>query len=142
MSTQKYGPPISLSMAKQVAAEAEAEAEANDWAVVIAVADSAGHIVVLHKMDHAQFGSIAIAQAKARTVVNFKRPSKMFEDAVESGGRNLRVLSMEGVCPLEGGVLLIHNEEIIGGIGVSGVLPAQDVQVAAAGAGTIAEIRG
>lgn len=137
MTTQEYGPPISLADAKRVVAAAEAEAEANGWAVVIAVADSTGHLVALHRMDHAQFGSITIAQAKARTAVDFKRASKVFEDSVESGGRDMRVLSMEGVCPIEGGIPLMRNDRIAGAIGVSGVRPAQDGQVADAGAGAI-----
>ena len=133
MQPLEYGAPISLSEAKRVVEAAQAEAASNNWAMVIAVCDSGGHLVVLHKMDHAQFGSVTLAQAKARTAVGFKRPSKAFEDAVESGGRDMRVLSMEGVCPLEGGVLLLENDRIIGAIGVSGAHPTQDTQVAMAG---------
>lgn len=139
MPTQKYGPPINLAEAKRVVEAAEAEAAANDWAVVIAVADSGGNIVVLHRMDHAQLGSVDIARAKATTVVRFKRPTKTFEDGFEEGGRQLRALSMEGVCGVEGGIFLIRNEEIIGAIGVSGVVPTQDAQVAAAGAAVVAD---
>ena len=139
MQARKYGPPLSLAEAKQVVEAAEAEARANDWAVVIAVTDSAGNLVVLHRMDHAQVGSLTIARAKAETTVKFKRPTKAFEDGLETGGRELRALSMEGVCALEGGVLLLRGDEIIGGIGVSGVHPTQDGQIAAAGAGAVAE---
>ena len=139
MHARKYGPPISLAEAKQVVDAAETEARANDWAVVIAVTDSAGNLIVLHRMDHAQVGSLTIARAKAETTVRFKRPTKAFEDGLEAGGRELRALSMEGVCALEGGVLLLRNDEIIGGIGISGVHPTQDGQIAAAGAAAIAE---
>lgn len=82
MQILEYGPPISLADAKRVIEAAEAEASANQWAMVIAVVDSAGHLVALHKMDHAQFGSIAIAQAKAQTAVNFKRSTMVFEEAM------------------------------------------------------------
>lgn len=138
MPTQKYGPPINLADAKRVVEAAAAEAAANELAVVIAVTDSAGNLVVLHRMDHAQVGSVDIARAKAATTVRFKRPTKSFEDGLEEGGRNTRALSMEGVCAVEGGIMLIRNDEIIGGIGVSGVLPTQDAQVAAAGAAVVA----
>ena len=132
-SIQRYGTPISLAAAKEVAARAEAEAAANDWAMVIAIVDSSGHVVLLHKMDHAQYGSVSIAQEKAITALNFKRPSKIFEDAVTAGGLGLRLLATVGLCPLEGGVPITQNGEIIGAIGVSGAQSTQDGQVAAAG---------
>lgn len=134
MQILEYGPPISLAEAKQVVAAAEVEAAANNWAMVIAVVDSTGHLVVLHTMDGAQFGSIAIAQAKAQTAVDFKRPSKVFEDAVAGGGFGVRVLSVPTMCALEGGVPLLNDGKIVGAIGVSGAHSTQDGQVAAAGA--------
>lgn len=134
----EYGPPISLALAKRVAERAETEARANGWAMVLAIADSTGHLVLLHKMEHAQFGSIAIAQGKATTAINFKRPTKAFEDAVVAGGKGLRMLAVDGVIPLEGGVLLMQHGKIIGAIGVSGASSDQDGQVAAA---AIAEIK-
>lgn len=128
----QYGPPISLALAKRVAEKAEAEAAANGWAMVIAIVDSGGHLVLLHKMEHAQFGSVDIAQGKARTAVNFKRPTKVLEDAVAGGGLGLRMLAVDGMLPLEGGVLLMQHDRIIGAIGVSGASSHQDGQVAAA----------
>jgi glc operon protein GlcG len=134
MQLPGYGPPISLSTAKRVVDAAEAEATANDWAMTIAVIDSTGHLVVLHKMDQALFGSIAVAQAKGRTAVDFKRPTKVFDDAVAGGGPGLKLLSTENLCPLEGGIPLLENGMIVGAIGVSGAQSPQDGQVAAAGA--------
>src|SRR5256885_2086236 len=97
----EYGAPICLVAAKQVMAAAEAEAVANRWPMVIAIVDSTGHLVMLHKLDNAQLGSVRIAQAKAETALKFKRATKVFEDALAGGGAGLKVLSMEGVCPLE-----------------------------------------
>jgi len=128
----EYGPPISLALAKRVAERAEAEALANGWALVFAIFDSTGHLVLLHKMDHAQLGSVAIAQGKAATAINFKRPTKAIEEAVVAGGMGLRMLAVDGVFPLEGGVLLMQHGRIIGAIGVSGASSSQDGQVAAA----------
>lgn len=130
----EYGPPISLEQAKGVMAAAEAEARANDWPMVIAIVDSGGHLVMLHSFDHAQHGSVAIAQEKARCAVNFKRPTKAFEDAVAQGGLNLRILAAPGMVPLEGGLPLIAGGRIVGAIGVSGMRSNQDGQVAEAGA--------
>lgn len=133
-SAPTYTTPITLELAKRVVLQAEREAEANGWNMVIAVVDSSGHLVTLHKMDHAQYGSIPIAQAKAMTAVNFKRPTKFFEDAIAAGGLGLRLLSTEGLCPLEGGIPLFSAGAIIGAIGVSGAQSTQDGQVAQAGA--------
>lgn len=139
MQIVEYGPPISLADAKRAIEAAEAEASANQWAMVIAVVDSTGHLVALHKMDHAQFGSIAIAQAKAQTAVNFKRPSKVFEEAVAEGGLGLRLLATQGLCPLEGGIPLFRGGKLIGAIGASGAQSTQDGQVAMAGARVVNE---
>lgn len=133
MQVARYGPPISLADAKRVIEAAETEAAANDWTMVIAVFDSTGHLVALHKMDHAQYGSVTIAQAKAGTAVDFKRPSKVFEDGVTAGGIGLRMLSRPEVCPMEGGVPLLRNGELVGAVGVSGAKPNEDAQVAMAG---------
>ena len=130
----EYGAPISLERAKAVMAAAEAEARANAWPMVIAIVDSGGHLVVLHSLDHAQHGSVVIAEEKARCAVNFKRPTKMFEDAVAEGGLNLRILAAPGMMPLEGGLPLIADGRIVGAIGVSGMRSTQDGQVAEAGA--------
>jgi uncharacterized protein GlcG (DUF336 family) len=138
--TMEYGLPISLAAAKQVVAAAEAKAAEHVWAMVIVVVDSTGHLVVLHKMDDAQYGSVTIAQRKATTAVNFKRPTKVFEDAVAAGGLGLRLLSSPEICPLEGGLPLISEGKIIGAIGVSGAQADQDGQVAAAGASALSSM--
>lgn len=135
--TQEYGTPISLADAKQVASSAELEATAHGWAVVVAIVGSSGHLVLLRKMDQAQYGSIDVAQAKANTALNFKRPSKTFEDALARGGLHLRLLATDGICPLEGGLPLIQNGRIVGAIGVSGAQSNEDGQVAMVGASAI-----
>ncbi|MER3482912.1 MAG: hypothetical protein C4332_06915 [Meiothermus sp.] len=132
MSTP-YGPPISLEHAKKAAAAAEAEALKNDWPVVIAIVDSGGNLVLLHRLDNTQIGSVEVAQAKARTANNFRRPSKDFEEMVAGGGAGLRTLAMPGAAPLEGGLPIVLDGKIVGAIGVSGVRSFQDAQVAQAG---------
>ena len=74
-----------------------------------------------------------ISEAKARTALEFRRPTKALEDAVAGGGLGLRVLSF-GASLAEGGVPIIVGGKIIGAIGVSGVASDQDAQVAMAGA--------
>jgi uncharacterized protein GlcG (DUF336 family) len=101
-----YGPPISLQTAKKVMEAAEAEANRNNWPEVIAIVGSDGHLVMLHSIDDAPHGSGLIAQQKAQTAVNFKRPTKQFEDALQVGGLNLRLLGVTNVTPIDGGSAL------------------------------------
>jgi glc operon protein GlcG len=136
-ATPSYGSPISLEQAKKVIAAAEAEAQKNNWPVVITVVDSGGFMVAMHRLDNTQLGSIAVAEEKARTSILFRRPSKAFEDAIASGGIGLRVLGLRGATPYDGGVPIFVDGKIIGAIGVSGVLPPQDGQIANAGASAL-----
>jgi uncharacterized protein GlcG (DUF336 family) len=132
--TIPYGEPIALEAAKKVMAAAEAEATKNKWGMPIAILDSTGHLVMLHRMENTQYGSIAVAEDKARTALDFRRPTKVFEDLVAQGGIGLRTLALRGATPLEGGLPIIVGGKIIGAIGVSGATAVQDGQVAKAGA--------
>jgi uncharacterized protein GlcG (DUF336 family) len=129
-----YGAPIGLDAAKRAMAAAEEEATKNNWNVAIAIVDSGGHLVMLHRLEGTQIASIRIAEGKARTALEFRRPSKALEDGIAAGGAGLRILGVEGVTPLEGGVPIQAGGRIIGAVGVSGVLSSQDAQVARAGA--------
>jgi glc operon protein GlcG len=128
-----YGPPITLEQARQVMAGAEAEARKNGWDVVIAILDSGGNLVMLHRLDGAQFGSIEVAREKAHSAVAFRRSTKVFQDLVGQGGANLRLLRLTGASVLEGGLPIVADGKIIGGVGVSGVTAEQDAQIARAG---------
>jgi glc operon protein GlcG len=131
--TTPYGAPISLADAKRAMAAAEAEAAKSGWGVAIAVVDSGANLVLMQRLDNAQLSSTRIAEQKARTAAEFRRPTKVFEDAVAGGGIGLRVLSF-GASVAEGGVPIVSGGKVIGAIGVSGVQSHQDAQVAQAGA--------
>ncbi len=137
MTPPDYGPPLSLAEAKRIVEAAEALANLHGWPMVIAVLDSTSHLVILHKMDHAQYGSIGLAEAKARTATHFKRPTKLFEDTIAQGGIGLRLLSAREFCLFEGGVPLLREGKLVGAIGVSGARSDQDGLVALAGAGAL-----
>jgi glc operon protein GlcG len=128
-----YGAAITLEQAKKVMAGAEAEAQKNKWNVVISILDSGGNVVMVHRMDGAQWGSLEVAREKAYSAVAFRRPTKAFEDAIGQGGVNLRVLRLAGASPLEGGLPIVVDGKLIGGIGVSGVTAPQDAQIGRAG---------
>jgi len=128
-----YGPPIGIENARRVMAAAEAEATKNNWAVVIAIIDSGGHIVMMHRFDNTQLSSIDISQGKAKTALMFKRPTKVLDDAIQAGGGGLRFLALKDIVPLEGGIPIVIDGKIVGAIGVSGVLSSQDAQIARSG---------
>jgi glc operon protein GlcG len=128
-----YGPSITLDVAKTAAAAAIAEARKNTWDMAVAIVDTAGSLVYFEKMDDTQAGSVAVAQAKARSAALFKRSTKAFQDTLAAGGEGLRVLGLAGAVPVEGGLPLIIDGKIAGAIGVSGGTSGQDGQCAQAG---------
>lgn len=122
---------MTLADAKQIATAAEAEALKNNWRVTIAVLDDGGNLLFLQRLDEAPLGSIVVAQEKARTALLFKRPTKVFEEIIASG--RTAMLTLPGATPIEGGLPLLNNGQLIGAIGVSGVQSPQDAQIAGAG---------
>jgi len=86
-------------------------------------------------MDNASLATVEIAIEKARSAALFRRPTKVFEDAL-AGGRNA-ILALHGAVPIEGGVPIISSGKIVGAIGASGGTAPQDGQVAKAGADAI-----
>lgn len=130
-----YGPAISLERAKQVGDAAAAEARKRNWKMSIAVVDIAGDLVYLQKLDNTAYSSSRIAEAKARSSAIFRRPTKAFFDAAESG--HPYVMSLPGVVAADGGIPIIENGKVIGAIGASGGTGAQDAVVSKAGADTV-----
>jgi uncharacterized protein GlcG (DUF336 family) len=84
---------MSLDAAKKAMAASEAEANKNNWPVATAILDTTGSLVMLQKLDNTQTGSVEIAIGKARTALDFRRPSKALQDVVAGGGAGLRLLS-------------------------------------------------
>ena len=132
-----YGPPITLDQAKKAMAAAEAKATQNNWNVAISIVDSGGHAVMLQRLDGTQLASIRIAEGKARTAVEFRRPTKALEDVIAGGGAGLRYFTVRDVNLMEGGVPIVVDGKIVGGIGVSGVGSRNDAQIAQAGADAV-----
>ena len=124
-------PVLTLEDAKRIAAAAEACAQRNEWRVVIAVVDDGGHLLYLQRSHDTQYGSVETAIAKAYAATAFQRPTKTSEDAVLSG--RLIHLALPSVIPAEGGVPLLIEGTLVGGLGISGVRSFQDGEVAAAG---------
>lgn len=126
---------LTLEDANRIARAAQSAAAENNWNVVIAIVDDGGHLISLQRMDGAQKGSVKIAEQKARTAMLFKRPTKVFEDAVLQGRPVM--MSLPDVICLEGGVPLLRNGVQVGAIGVSGVKSFEDGLVAERGAAAL-----
>lgn len=124
-------PVLTLDAARTMMAAAEAEATRNAWPVAIAIVDAAGELILFQKLDGTQAASIDIAIGKASTAARLRRPTKALEDAIASG--RMALAAVDGILPLEGGVPIVHDGEVIGAVGVSGVTSQQDAQVADAG---------
>lgn len=130
---------LSLNYAKAVAAAAAAKAGKEGWSVVIAILDASGHLLYLERADGTQLASVSVAQEKARTALMFRRPSQAFEDMILGGKTHM--MGLPGVTPVAGGLPLSWRGEIVGAIGVSGVLSSQDAEVAQSGLAVLAEDR-
>ncbi|MGZ4811272.1 MAG: GlcG/HbpS family heme-binding protein [Terriglobales bacterium] len=126
-----------MDAAQKAAAAALAEARKNNWLMTVAVVDPGGNLVYYEKMDNVQLGSAKVSINKARSAALYKRPSKLLQDNLASGGAGLRVLALEGAVPVEGGLPLIVDGKIVGAIGLSGDISEHDGQCAAAGAATL-----
>jgi glc operon protein GlcG len=124
---------LTLQIAKQVAAAAEQAAAANHNHMFVLIVDDGGNLMYMERMDEAQLGSFNVALAKARSAVFFKRPTKMFEDAVIKNGYT-PILKLPEAMPIEGGIPLMVDGHILGAIGVSGGTPQEDGKAAQAGA--------
>ena len=123
-----YGPTVSTAQAKQAVSLALAEARKNNWTMAAAVVDPAGILVYFERIDDTQNASSQIAIDKAYSAALFKRPTKTFQDSIERGGIGLRVMALRGAMPVEGGVPLVVDGRIVGGLGVSGGTAEQDGQ--------------
>jgi molybdate transport system substrate-binding protein len=129
-----YGQSIVLGKAKQAADSALAEAVKNNWTMSAAVIGVDGELAYFEKMDGAEIASVQLAIDKARSAMIYRRPTKAFEDALTGSRDGLRVLGLRGAVPLDGGIPLILDGNIVGGIGVSGGTNVEDGQCARAGA--------
>jgi uncharacterized protein GlcG (DUF336 family) len=125
---------IDLETARRVAAAAEYEALQHGLQIVIAIVDDGGHLLYLQR-DAAQPGSVEVAIGKAKSALLFRRPTRAFEELVESGRQGY--LAMPDVMPLEGGEPLVYQGETVGAIGISGAKSTEDGVVARAGAAAL-----
>jgi glc operon protein GlcG len=127
---------LSIEGAKKVIAAAVAYARKNNApGGVIAVVDEGGNLMALERLDGTFAAGANISIGKARTAVLFKRPTKAFEDIIKNGRTAMVALPDAYFTPLQGGVPITVDAQIVGAVGVSGAASAQqDEELAIAGA--------
>ncbi|MCK0767542.1 hypothetical protein BTW10_03010 [Chromohalobacter japonicus] len=127
---------LELSDVNRLLDAGQQEAEANGWAVTIAVADAGGHLLGLRRLDGAAPFSAGIATEKARNAAIGRKETQAFEDMINNGRTAFVSAPMQAL--LAGGVPVIVEGNVIASVGVSGVKPDQDVQVAKAAVAALA----
>jgi glc operon protein GlcG len=128
-----YGQSIGLERAKQVMAAAEAEAKRRNWKMNIAVVDTNGELVQFERMEGAQIASGPISVGKARTAARFRRESRAFYNAYETGHSYVGTLDPTLVAS-PGGFPLVEGGKLIGAVGCSGGTGDQDAAICKVGA--------
>ena len=136
LSTKKS---LTLAAAKEIGAAAEAEATKRNFTNSIAIFDDGGNLIYLVTMDGTQIGSINVAQQKGLAALRFKRSTKLFQDMVTTDKPHMAFLP--GAVPVEGGLPLLADGQVIGAIGVSGMPSDKDGIVAQAGADFAATLK-
>ena len=110
-----------------------AECQKNGWNVAVAVVDNHGFLVYFERMDNTQTASMEIAVGKAKAAAAYRRPTRVFTDVINKGG--VATATLPGVFASPGGLPIMVDGKVIGGVGVSGVTGDQDEQCSKAGLG-------
>ena len=119
-------PALTFEGAQAVADAAASVASSRGVNPVIAVVDAGGALVYLWRPDAAQVASAEVSVDKARTAAIYRRPSKDFEEQASNGRPS--ALHLARAVPLQGGMPILHDGHVIGGIGVSGASSADEDQ--------------
>ena len=130
---------MDLDLAKQVIAAATAEAKRlGAPGGAIAIVDDGGHLVAFERLEGTFPAGASVSIGKARTAATFKRPTSVFEDAIKNGRISLTAVSE--MVPLQGGIPIVVDGQIVGAIGVSGAATAQqDEDIAKVAATSVGE---
>jgi len=123
---------LNLAAIKTMVAAAEEEAQKRNVAVTLCVVDDSGNLLFLEKADGVPYNTVEFAQKKARHAAAYGRPSKEGADAIKSG--HTEVLVLPDFFPNQGGVPIIVDGKVLGGIAASGAKSEIDEAIAQAGA--------
>jgi glc operon protein GlcG len=121
---------LTLDGAKAVVHAAEEFARSKGAGGAIAVVDDGGHLLLLHRLDGTFAMGASISIGKARTAALFQKPTSFFEELVVQKGR-VSMTALPDFTPLKGGVPIVVDGEVVGAVGVSGAMSAdQDEEMA------------
>lgn len=127
---------LTLDLAKQMAQAATSQAQKNKTGAAIAIVDDGGHLVYLERLDGTFAAGSSVSTGKARTSATFQKPTRVFEEAIKNG--RIALTTVPEMTPLQGGVPVVLNGQVIGGVGVSGASSAaQDEEYAMAAAAAV-----
>ncbi len=115
---------LTLDGAKKVADAAVMEAKrlaAPGGAIV--VVDDGGAVILVLRLDNTFPAAASVATGKARTAAQFRRATSIFEDAIKNGRVSLTAVTE--MVPLQGGVPILVDGQVVGAVGVSGAASAQ-----------------
>lgn len=121
---------LSLDAINLLLDAAQQEAEREQWAITVAVADDGGHLLGLRRLDGAAPFTADVASHKARNAAIGRKDTQVFEEMINNGRTAFVSAPMQGL--LSGGVPVKVEGQVVGAVGISGVTPAQDIQVAKA----------
>lgn len=132
---------LTLEGARTVISAAKAYAAKNNApGGVIAVVDDGGNLVAVERLDGTFSAGANISIGKARTAAMFKKPTKFFEDVIKNG--RTAMVALPDFTPLQGGVPITVDGQIVGAVGVSGAASAaQDEELAMAGAAALSDAK-
>ena len=127
------GTPINIAAAKKIAAGVIAECAKNSWNVAVAIVEPSGALVYFERMENTQYASLDIAIGKARSAATYRRPTRVFMEVINKAPATA---TLPGVFASPGGLPIMADGRVIGGVGVSGVTGDQDEQCSKAGLGS------
>lgn len=132
----EMGQSMTLAQAHQVMAGALEAARQRSAGGAIAIVDSGGHLLLFERIDGTFPAGATVSIGKARTAATFRKPTKVFEDAINKG--RIALTAVSEMTPLQGGVPIVTGGVVVGGIGVSGAhSQVEDEEIAIAGASAI-----
>jgi len=114
---------LTLDGARRAIAAGVAQAHRNHAGGVIAVVDDGGTLKALERVDGTFAAGTNISVGKARTAALFQKPTHVFEDIVNKG--RTAMVALNDFTPLQGGVPIVVDGQIVGAVGVSGAANAQ-----------------
>jgi uncharacterized protein GlcG (DUF336 family) len=117
----------SLELALQLLDGVRAEADARGLALAMCVVDTGGHVIAAQRMDGAALGAMRLAEGKAYTAVLWGTRTGDFTESTQPGGADWGWNTTDRrVVVYAGGIPLLADGLLVGGLGASGGAADED----------------